>query len=436
MVDSLEHPLKGVKKNVRIIFIIEALGEARAYGVQRHNYGKKHSTWGEEKFIHSGDIEGYLSTNGKLSLCVKFEVLQSKADLSLTGATSNQLLSEKFYNNTTLSDISFRVVMDHNEQVFPAHKIIMAGASPFFETMFTNGMQETYSSEILLNDTDPTIFSRVLYYCYSMKLYSSSLSEVEKIIIMADRFGIDGLKEEGFRQLRKELSAKSVWDTWALADKYNCKTTYRYCQSYIAEDFVHIIKHPNFLSANPNVIVAALQIDVGNFPKEEEIFEALIRWANYESVKYTLVDKISTYVNNFEADFENLTLDSMGADLPRPDASSNSTPTPQSHSESEKEKLDLIKIKKDDTSIIRRHSIGVPERRRNNRHSDELSSPGAESSPSIREILLPSMLQHIRFPVMTIDYLSTNVAKNEFVMSMEGMKDLVGFNQSFAYKRI
>lgn len=107
--------------------------------------------------------------------------------------------------------------MDHNEQVFPAHKIIMAGASSFFETMFTNGMQETYTSEILLKDTDPMIFSKVLFYCYSMKLSSSSLFEVEKIIIMADRFGIDNLKEDGFRELRKELSARSVWDTWALA---------------------------------------------------------------------------------------------------------------------------------------------------------------------------------------------------------------------------
>lgn len=210
------------------------------------------------------------------------------------------------------------------------------------------------------------------------------------------------------------------------SDKYNCKTTYRYCQSYVAEDFAHIIKHPNFLSANPNIIVAALQIDVGNFPSEEELFEALIRWAKYESAKFS-------YEN--ESGFENLTLDSMGADLPRPDASSNSTPTPQSHSESEKEKLDPIKIKKDDTNIIRRHSIGVPERRKSKRHSHELSSPDAEPSPSIREILLPSMLQYIRFPVMSIGYLSTNVAKNEFVMSMEEMKDLVSLKQRFSLKR-
>jgi hypothetical protein len=199
-----------------------------------------------------------------------------------------------------------------------------------------------------------------------------------------------------------------------------------------AEDFATLIKHPSFMAANPNLIVAALELEVGNFPKEEQIFEALIQWAKYHSIKVSQVDMYSAYFKSVSTSFENLTLDSMGADLPIPDTSSSSTPTLQTHSESEEEKLDRIKLKKDDTSIIRRHSIGVPERRKIRKHPDEPSSPGAEPSLSVREILLPSMLQHIRFPVMDIDYLSTNVAKNEFVMSMEGMKDLVSCNTSLA----
>jgi hypothetical protein len=176
------------------------------------------ATWGEEKFIAISQLsERYLAKSGKLSLCVKFEVLESKTEPSFLAKRVTNQSSEKFFNNATLSDVSFRVVMDHNMKVFPAHKVILAGTSPFFESMFTNGMQETYSSEILLNDTDPTIFFKVLYYCYTMKLESSSSSETEKVIIMADRFGIDSLKEEGFRQLRKDMTARTVWDTWALA---------------------------------------------------------------------------------------------------------------------------------------------------------------------------------------------------------------------------
>jgi hypothetical protein len=158
------------------------------------------ATWGEEKFIAISQLsERYLAKSGKLSLCVKFEVLESKTEPSFLAKRVTNQSSEKFFNKAT------------------AHKVILAGTSPFFESMFTNGMQETYSSEILLNDTDPAIFFKVLYYCYTMKLESSSSSETEKVIIMADRFGIDSLKEEGFRQLRKDMTARTVWDTWALA---------------------------------------------------------------------------------------------------------------------------------------------------------------------------------------------------------------------------
>lgn len=126
---------------------------------------------------------------------------------------------QKYFNDEAFSDITLVAKLDDKEKTFHAHKVVMAASSPWFETLFTNGMKETYSNEITLADTDPAVFEKVLRHCYGMEVDIIDIQQAEKIVVLADRFGIDGLKEEAFRFTRLELCPNNIWKIWELAGK-------------------------------------------------------------------------------------------------------------------------------------------------------------------------------------------------------------------------
>jgi hypothetical protein len=335
----------------------------------------------------------------------------------------------------------------------------MASSSSWFEALFTNGMKETYSKEITLADTDPSTFRILLQYCYGIEVDISNAEKAENILIMADRFGIDRVKEEAFRYLRIQLSPSSLWRTWALAgiekgragvtdglianteyslylDKYSCKKTYLRCEDYVAANLATLIRHSSFLQAKPNILIAVLKQDVGNFTTEAELYEAVIRWAKYEEDE---VDKVALSVENLVVSdeessgdistdsFENLTTAAMQAKPPIPDTA---TMNKVDHSIPENPywSKNISPIKFEDGSIVRRHSIGMLDRRKKKQEQqnpDESDSSRSGSFTNIRELFLPFLLEQIRFPMMETAYLTSTVATDEYIMSIEGMKDLV-----------
>jgi hypothetical protein len=126
---------------------------------------------------------------------------------------------QKYFNDAAFSDITLIAKLDDKEKTFYAHKVVMASSSPWFETLFTNGMKETYSNEITLADTDPAIFELVLRHCYGIEVDITDMQQAENIVVLSDRFGIDRLKEEAFRFTRLELCPNNIWQIWELAGK-------------------------------------------------------------------------------------------------------------------------------------------------------------------------------------------------------------------------
>lgn len=162
----------------------------------------------------------FTTPRDRQTVSVKFEVLKTRSDPPiLDRGVGYMSFMQKYFNDAAFSDITLIAKLDDKERTFHAHKVVMAASSLWFETLFTNGMKETYSNEVTLADTDPAIFELVLRHCYGMEVDITDIQQAETIVVLSDRFGIDRLKEEAFRFIRLELCPNNIWKIWELAGK-------------------------------------------------------------------------------------------------------------------------------------------------------------------------------------------------------------------------
>ena len=80
--------------------------------------------------------------------------------------------------------------------------------------MFTNGMFETISSEVVLRDTSPEAFQALLEFMYSGELNLEATKDsgvvLLELFLLADQFGVTLLHQECCKTLLEYLS-EVVW---------------------------------------------------------------------------------------------------------------------------------------------------------------------------------------------------------------------------------
>ena len=81
----------------------------------------------------------------------------SEYTLSLLTALYNQLKTSEFCD----------VMLDVSGQKYPAHRNILAAASPYFHAMFTGGLSESSETEIHLHGTTAEVFEVLLKFMYT-----------------------------------------------------------------------------------------------------------------------------------------------------------------------------------------------------------------------------------------------------------------------------
>ena len=98
---------------------------------------------------------------------------------------------QRMRDGTSFCDVVFVVQGER----FPAHRCVVAAASPYFHALLTNGMKEKRQREITLKDVNVDAWRVILSYMYTAKIKFGYVDEVMQCLECANRFTMKELEE-------------------------------------------------------------------------------------------------------------------------------------------------------------------------------------------------------------------------------------------------
>ena len=103
-----------------------------------------------------------------------------------------------------LSDVTLSV----EGQKFQAHKIVLAGCSPYLKAMFTNGMLETDQDIVEIREIDAITMQCLLEFMYTSTV-EITVNNVQNILQGASLLGLHQLRQLTAQFLQLQLSASN-----------------------------------------------------------------------------------------------------------------------------------------------------------------------------------------------------------------------------------
>nr|XP_042902791.1 protein maternal effect lethal 26 [Parasteatoda tepidariorum] len=113
---------------------------------------------------------------------------------------------KKLFDSKEMADVTITV----DGVSLLAHKFVLVTRSPVFKAMFDNDCLESNTKTIQITDADASIFKNFLKYLYCSEIGDKSYDMVLNLYVLADKYAVDGLKEDSRDILESELNEGTV----------------------------------------------------------------------------------------------------------------------------------------------------------------------------------------------------------------------------------
>lgn len=199
----------------------------------------------------------------------------------------------KMYLESELADIHFTFPndKDHTTKV-PAHKVILASASPVFKAMFY-GLTKA-GDTIEITDSNANAFKEFLQIIYLPNV-RLTIGNIKEIVCLADKY--DMLDCFNATTIQRQLTNENMVFGYQLAITLNNFKLKEFCEKQICKFTKDVLKSGAFLQCSREVLENILQQNSLNC-SEADLFHACISWAKLQCQKNGLVEPNSEDMKN------------------------------------------------------------------------------------------------------------------------------------------
>ena len=160
-----------------------------------------------------------------------------------------------------------------------AHKVMLAAASSYFKTLLLSDFVEAHSGIVKLEDIGSDLIADLLQYIYSGSLDIDEANGFE-LFCIADRLEVVGLKRACEEFLLKKIDTSNCLSIMRVAHSVNEGSLEKTAFRFIVENFQDFISTDDFYELTIAEFTAIVQQGNLYIEKEEDLYEAVISWAN------------------------------------------------------------------------------------------------------------------------------------------------------------
>ncbi|XP_023318446.1 protein roadkill-like [Trichogramma pretiosum] len=164
---------------------------------------------------------------------------------------TDKLQLDSLFLSEEFSDIKLEI---DNEEDIPAHKYILAVASPVFRAMFTHDMLENKNNSVQIIDTPRNILVEMLRYIYTGEIETTEPDTILQLLPVADKYQINNLKIKCGKILCANLSKKNAIDFLVASYKYNVKYLKEEVTNYVIADISSFINTEEMKNMDDSII--------------------------------------------------------------------------------------------------------------------------------------------------------------------------------------
>ena len=201
---------------------------------------------------------------------------------------SEILLSKcaQFRDQGEFIDVRLKV----GEEIFSAHRIVLAASSDYFHAMFAHGMKESNQEVIELKDENisAAALKIVLDSIYSGDLQVND-ENIFEVLVAADHLQVTSVVQHCCDYLQTQLIDQLRFDVHtycrvlAIADRHGLKDLQEATQTKMAYIYKEICESEEFLShVDADQYTRLLSRDDLSAPSETFVFKSVMLWIKYK----------------------------------------------------------------------------------------------------------------------------------------------------------
>ncbi|KAL7298745.1 hypothetical protein TKK_0008495 [Trichogramma kaykai] len=184
------------------------------------------SDWGNEQFFKLEDIDKLISSENTVTVQCELDIfneLDSSLDSDIINDENEMIDNMKFHFSFLNKELSDVKLITSDEKELPAHKIILATASPVFRAMFAHDMLENKENSVKITDITENILTEMLRYIYTGEIDAIETDMIIELLAVADKYQIDNLKTKCGKILYSYLSIENAIKILIAAHKHQVK---------------------------------------------------------------------------------------------------------------------------------------------------------------------------------------------------------------------